>query len=568
MVPPNTPPARPARCYSRDVSTLATAPARATPEPAGAAPRSGARRVGLITDLVLGVALATGFCVIVFAATGGTDLGPTHVGRDRADRGRRRLRDRGRAARGPRACLGSRCGRSVRGARRAHVPVDRVVGPAGRLVGGGEPHAVLSGRVRRRGGARPAGPGALARARIRSRGRGRRDLRLCAARQGVPGDDQRTGPSGTPAGPVLILERDRADGRSRASRLRVGRRPRGREPLGQGAHRARNRAARHGADAVVLARRADRRRGRSRRVVRARSDASAGDAAARAGDDRRCGGERVGDQAQRDHRRQHRARRPHERRARVRRGPRRGDRDHGDRGRDRCVRTRADQGGGVRAPANRHRADRLRGAGTGRGGRRHGRVLARTDRRDLARLDHAHQHEQRTAQQQRGASRRARQQPAAVLERGAQGRRARAARRRRRRRLRHRTHPLQLEHARGRPRSQLPDRDVRRLRADRDRGQPRAVRGVVARGSADVGVPGVVAWSRARCRARCRRGKRNVRKRRTAKRHVPERHPHPRGGKRRPTPPRQTAPHAPPRRQTAPATRPQPPPPMPPSAPA
>ena len=66
-----------ARCYSRDVSTLATAPARATPEPAGAAPRSGARRVGLITDLVLGVALATGFCVIVFAATGGTDLGPT-----------------------------------------------------------------------------------------------------------------------------------------------------------------------------------------------------------------------------------------------------------------------------------------------------------------------------------------------------------------------------------------------------------------------------------------------------------------------------------------------------------
>ena len=66
-----------AHCYSRGVSTLATAPSRATPEPAGAAPRSGARRVGLITDLVLGVALATGFCVIVFAATGGTDLGPS-----------------------------------------------------------------------------------------------------------------------------------------------------------------------------------------------------------------------------------------------------------------------------------------------------------------------------------------------------------------------------------------------------------------------------------------------------------------------------------------------------------
>ena len=77
MVPPNPPSARPARCYSRGVSTLASAPARSTPEPAGAAPRSGARRVRLITDSVLGVALATGFCVIVFAATGGTDLGPT-----------------------------------------------------------------------------------------------------------------------------------------------------------------------------------------------------------------------------------------------------------------------------------------------------------------------------------------------------------------------------------------------------------------------------------------------------------------------------------------------------------
>ena len=115
------------------------------------------------------------------------------------------------------------------------------------------------------------------------------------------------------------------------------------------------------------------------------------------GGDRRRGGECVGDQAQRDHRRQHRARRPHERRARVRGGPRRGDRDHGDRRPDRRLRTRADRGGGVRTPANRHRADRVRRAGPGRRGRRHGRVLARTDRRDLARLDDAHQHEQRPA---------------------------------------------------------------------------------------------------------------------------------------------------------------------------
>ena len=100
----------------------------------------------------------------------------------------------------------------------------------------------------------------------------------------------------------------------------------------------------------------------------------------------------------------------------------------------------------------------------------------------------AHEREQRTAPEQRGAPRRARQQPAAVLERGAQGRRARAARRRRRRRLRHGAHPLQHEHARGRPRPQLPDRDVRRLRADRDRGQPRAAGGVGLRGGANAGV--------------------------------------------------------------------------------
>ena len=69
-------PSRPVHCYSRGVSTLASAPTRATPEPAGAASRSGARRVGLIADVVLGVALATGFGIVVFAATGGTELAP------------------------------------------------------------------------------------------------------------------------------------------------------------------------------------------------------------------------------------------------------------------------------------------------------------------------------------------------------------------------------------------------------------------------------------------------------------------------------------------------------------
>ena len=63
-------------CYSRGVSTLATAPSHGTPEPAGEVPPSGARRVGLSADVVLGVALATGFGLIVFAATGGTELAP------------------------------------------------------------------------------------------------------------------------------------------------------------------------------------------------------------------------------------------------------------------------------------------------------------------------------------------------------------------------------------------------------------------------------------------------------------------------------------------------------------
>jgi O-Antigen ligase len=63
-------------CYSRDVSTLATAPSRGTPEPAGEVPPSRAGRMGLTADLVVGVALAAGFGLIVFAATGGTELTP------------------------------------------------------------------------------------------------------------------------------------------------------------------------------------------------------------------------------------------------------------------------------------------------------------------------------------------------------------------------------------------------------------------------------------------------------------------------------------------------------------
>jgi O-Antigen ligase len=75
MAQPRESPVRWAHCYSRRVSTLASARSRATPEPAGAASRSRGRRAGLTADAVFGAALAAGFAVIVFVATGGTDLG-------------------------------------------------------------------------------------------------------------------------------------------------------------------------------------------------------------------------------------------------------------------------------------------------------------------------------------------------------------------------------------------------------------------------------------------------------------------------------------------------------------
>ena len=74
MVGRSESPAGWAHWYARRVSTLASAPSRATPEPAEAASSSRARRAGLTSDAVFGAALAAGFAVIVFVATGGTDL--------------------------------------------------------------------------------------------------------------------------------------------------------------------------------------------------------------------------------------------------------------------------------------------------------------------------------------------------------------------------------------------------------------------------------------------------------------------------------------------------------------
>lgn len=74
MSEPGGSPAEWGHCYARRVSTLASAPSRATPEPAEAASSSRARRAGLTADAVFGAALAAGFALIVFVATGGTDL--------------------------------------------------------------------------------------------------------------------------------------------------------------------------------------------------------------------------------------------------------------------------------------------------------------------------------------------------------------------------------------------------------------------------------------------------------------------------------------------------------------
>ena len=67
---------------------------------------------------------------------------------------------------------------------------------------------------------------------------------------------------------------------------------------------------------------------------------------------------------------------------------------------------------------DRHGADRPPGAGAGRRDRCGRRVLARADGRDLARVDRADEPDQPAARQQPRPPRGAREQPAAVLERG------------------------------------------------------------------------------------------------------------------------------------------------------
>jgi hypothetical protein len=62
--------------YARRVSSLATAPRRATPEPTEETPVSRTRVIGVPVDAALGALLAAAFGVVVFVATGGTDLGP------------------------------------------------------------------------------------------------------------------------------------------------------------------------------------------------------------------------------------------------------------------------------------------------------------------------------------------------------------------------------------------------------------------------------------------------------------------------------------------------------------
>jgi O-Antigen ligase len=57
------------------VSSLATAPRRATTEPTGETPTTRIRGVGMSVDAALGAFLTAGFGLVVFVATGGTELG-------------------------------------------------------------------------------------------------------------------------------------------------------------------------------------------------------------------------------------------------------------------------------------------------------------------------------------------------------------------------------------------------------------------------------------------------------------------------------------------------------------
>jgi hypothetical protein len=58
------------------VSSLATAPRRATTEPTGETPTTRIRGVGVTVDAAIAALLTVGFGLVVFVATGGTDLGP------------------------------------------------------------------------------------------------------------------------------------------------------------------------------------------------------------------------------------------------------------------------------------------------------------------------------------------------------------------------------------------------------------------------------------------------------------------------------------------------------------
>ena len=58
------------------VSSLATAPRRATTEPTGETPTTRIRGVGVTVEAALAAFITAGFGLVVFVATGGTDLGP------------------------------------------------------------------------------------------------------------------------------------------------------------------------------------------------------------------------------------------------------------------------------------------------------------------------------------------------------------------------------------------------------------------------------------------------------------------------------------------------------------
>ena len=277
----------------------------------------------------------------------------------------------------------------VRVAERA---VGGVVGATRRQLAERRADVRLQRRLRRHRRPRPRRPRTLARRDRGSDAGGGRRLWLRAAHEGVPLVARRARHLRAPAGPVRLLERDRADRRDGRDRLHLAGSPAARTRAVERARLPRDRPAARHADARLLARCAGRAGGGPGAVVRRRAAAPARRRRAAPRRRRRRAGGRLGLLAERPQQRQRRAPRTRGGRTPARRAAARdvaGARDRGDGDRllhrPACAFTRGPQqrrGGSAEHPRARRR--RLRG--------RARRQPPRAHRQHLPRLQYAHQH--------------------------------------------------------------------------------------------------------------------------------------------------------------------------------